>query len=830
MTVGQTAYFVDGYHGGKWGHYPPQYTSFMVAQLQKHRDWKVNLEIEPVTWSWAKQVDKKGYDAFAKLIADQSDRGRIEYVNPTYGQPYLYNISGESIIRQFAYGMRELTEHFPAIQFDTYSSEEPCFTSALPQILRSFGFQYASLKNPNTCWGGYVRAYGKEMLDWVGPDGTVIPTVPRYAIERLKDSSTWETVGNYNGKKFIEAALADGIEYPVGMCLQDAGWKNGPWLGARKGEYQATEYTTWRNYFENISTNRDLEKWDLSQEDVQVSLVWGAQVLQRIAQQVRMAENSLLMAEKWATMDKLILGTPWPAAALKTAWQPLLLAQHHDCWIVPYNKVDSLDWAGKVVQWTSLTRQIADSVLTGHAAEPLPQFRSLLVRNVLPYERTALVEYPIAITETDTSLVMVDQHGQVQPTQWSKEESPLGYQMLFRATVPAMGQSLYRLEKRAVKANSFVRVRRDKDEMVLQSDLYNIRLNLKKGGVITALKSMSGPSKEWVDTSVYKGFNELRGFFYEENKFRSSTENPATVRILEQGPLRFKIQVNGQIAGQPFMQEICLTRGEPRIDFQLKIDWKDQPRIGQFNDDELKLENGRKAFYNDAYKLLLLLPVKLKQQLIAKNAPFDVTESQLKNTFFSSWDSIKNNVLLDWVDVTDSAKTAGLALFSDHTTSYAHGEQHPLALNVQYAGKGLWGRDYKVDGPTQIKYSLLPHQGDWAQAHLWYVNDCLQNPLTAHAYNDKSLPEAQPLFTFSKKGYQLSALQYEGKDVLLRIFNAESDNTPLSIKIGFDAIEAQLEDLNGTKRQTLSWTGKSGKELSLEMPRFGFRTIRIKMR
>lgn len=830
LSEAQTAYFVDGYHGGKWGHYPPQYTSFMVEQLQGHPDWKINLEIEPVTWSWAKQVDKKGYNAFTKLIADQSDEGRIEYVNPTYGQPYLYNISGESIIRQFAYGMKELKGHFPTIQFDTYSSEEPCFTSALPQILRSFGFHYASLKNPNTCWGGYVRAYGKEMLDWVGPDGTAIPTVPRYAMERLKDGSTWETIGNYNGKNFIEAALADGIKYPVGMCLQDAGWKNGPWLGARKGEYQPTEYTTWRKYFENISTNRDLEKWQLSQEDVQVSLVWGAQVLQRIAQQVRKAENKLLMAEKWATMDKLIYDTSWPAAALNTAWQPLLLAQHHDCWIVPYNKVDSVDWAGKVVQWTSLTRQIADSVLNGQTAKPLQQFRSLLVRNVLPYERTALVKYPLATAETDTSLVIVDQYGQVQTTQWSKEETSLGYQILFRATVPAMGQSVYHLEKRPVKADSFVRVRRDKEEVVLLSDLYTIRLNLQEGGVITALQSTSEPSNEWVDTSVYKGFNELRGFFYEENKFRSSTESPATIRILEQGSLRFKIQVNGQIAGQPFKQEICLTRGEPRIDFQLKIDWKDQPRIGQFNDDELRLENGRKAFYNDAYKLLLLLPVKLKQQLIAKNAPFDVTESQLKNTFFSSWDSIKNNVLLDWVDVTDSAKTAGLALFSDHTTSYAHGEQHPLALNVQYAGKGLWGRNYNVDGPTHIEYSLLPHQGDWAQAHLWYVNDCLQNPLTAHAYDDKSLPAAQPLFTFSKKGYQLSALQYEGRDVLLRVFNAESDNTPLSIKVGFDAIEAQLEDLNGTKRRTLSWTGKSGKELSLEMPRFGFRTIRIKMR
>ena len=25
-----------------------------------------------------------------------------------------------------------------------------------------------------------------------------------------------------------------GIKHPVGMCFQDAGWKNGPWLGSGK--------------------------------------------------------------------------------------------------------------------------------------------------------------------------------------------------------------------------------------------------------------------------------------------------------------------------------------------------------------------------------------------------------------------------------------------------------------------------------------------------------------------------------------------------------------------------------------------------------------------
>ena len=143
--------------------------------------------------------------------------------------------------------MKKVEEHFPKITFTTYSSEEPCFTSALPQILKSLGFKYAVLKNPNTCWGGYVKAYGGESLNWIGPDGTSILTVPRYSSEAFQKNSTWQTIAWNNSKNYIDAALAQGIKYPVGMCIQDAGWKNGPWLGNRKSPL--TQYTTWRNYF-----------------------------------------------------------------------------------------------------------------------------------------------------------------------------------------------------------------------------------------------------------------------------------------------------------------------------------------------------------------------------------------------------------------------------------------------------------------------------------------------------------------------------------------------------------------------------------------------------
>src|SRR5690606_29166484 len=147
----------------------------------------------------------------------------------------------------FSYGIQKLKEHFPRAVFTTYSSEEPCFTSALPQVLLSFGFKYASLKNPNTCWGGYTRAFGGGLVQWQGPDGSRLLTVPRYSSEALVANSTWQTTAWNNSREYIQSALAAGIRHPVGMCLQDAGWLVGPWLKEK------ARYETWRNYIGHMA-------------------------------------------------------------------------------------------------------------------------------------------------------------------------------------------------------------------------------------------------------------------------------------------------------------------------------------------------------------------------------------------------------------------------------------------------------------------------------------------------------------------------------------------------------------------------------------------------
>lgn len=803
----QPPYFIDGYHGGVYGHYPAGFTRFITSQLEAHPHWKINLEIEPETWDAVAAREPEAYAAFSKLFADQSGNGRIEYVNPAYGQSYLYTSSGESMIRQFSYGIQKVKAHFPGAVFTTYSSEEPCFTSALPQVLRSFGFKYASLKNPNTCWGGYTRAFGGELVQWQGPDGSRLLTVPRYSSEALLPNSTWQTTAWNSSKAYIQSARAAGIAHPVGMCLQDAGWRVGPWLK------QHARYQTWRNYIGSVADKTAAPPWAVSQEDIRVSLVWGAQVLQRIAQQVRAAENRLASAEKYAAITALYDHVPWPRRQLDTAWKSLLLAQHHDCWIVPYNGRQGNTWIDKVRRWTGNTIAVSDSILLQNNSETA-YFRVLNTTGISRQEWIGLPGYKGARWKVTNS------KGKFVETQVSA-----GGQLLIKAAAPPVGFSVYKVQPATGKEDHpHPAARLENGRYHIESDLYRIEIDPARGGIITSLVEKAG-GREIVDTNNARGFNELRGYFYREGAWRSSMDTAATVRITEDNNARVSAQISGFIAGHPFTQQVTLTRGERRIDMNVKIDWKGNPGIGAYSQaDNYRAETYRKAFYNDSFKLQALFPLRLARQQLSKDAPFDVTDSRLENTFFNSWDSIKNNVILHWADVTDGR--TGLALFTDHTGSYVHGKHYPLGLTLQYAGRALWGRNYDITGPTEVNYAIVPHSGNWESGGIGGEEVRWCEPL-------KVLPGAGgkdfSLLALPGNGWQVSAMLMDGNDLLIRLYNAGGNGSVQQLSFNGKVSQAVLEQLNGLAGETLPCRQSSGKTfIRLAIPRFGIRTVRLK--
>jgi len=830
------AWFVDGYHGGIYGHYPASFTQFMVDAMKANPDWKLNLEIEPATWDFARTNTPEAYAAFKQLAEDQSTSGRVEFINPAYAQSYFWNCSGESIIQQLERGIEKIHEHFPNAQFLTYSSEEPCFTSALPGILRSFGFKYAVLKNPNTCWGGYVRNFGGELISWIGPDGTAIPTVPRYAIESLKSDSTWETIGNANSPEFIQSALKAGIEHPVGMCIQDAGWRNGPWLKEGGGTYRPSEFTTWRNYFETVAVQKPGNAWHFSQEDVQVSLVWGAQILQRIAQEVRRAENKLTTAEKMATLAAVYGQAAWPEANLNEAWRTLMLSQHHDSWIVPYNVRHDRTWADQVTDWTENTIRLSDEIirqseqtLCGGSTTNTPV--QVRVFNTLAVPRTDIAVVRLPKNWRGKPIVR-NAGGKEVPSQIVKTDNGRT-DLIFSAAVPALGYANFRIDiTNRADPNPTMLAKESDNGPVLETDLYRLELDPAHGGTIRSLVLKAQKNRQLVDVVANaRHFNELRGFFFKSGKFISTADSPARIEIIENGPVRARVRIHAQLESNIVTQVITLTRGQRRIDFSARIDWQGNPGIG-----ENYQQNGgfsptddHKAFYDDHWKLLALFPINLKRQEVYRNAPFDVTRSRLEDTFFNSWSGIKNNVLLNWVDVFDADDQAGLALFSDHTTSYVHGADHPLGLTLQYSGIGLWGRNYSLRGATEVNYSLVPHAGGWEQTSLCEESDRWNEPLRAEFCKPEtaSAMAGKSLLSFDKSGWTVPAVRLKDGKVYFRLFNA-SGETKRSLTYGGPVTKIELVRLNGDVIREIPVTKENGRvHFELTLPRFGIGTLRL---
>lgn len=262
----------------------------------------------------------------------------------------------------------------------------------------------------------------------------------------------------------------------------------------------------------------------------------------------------------------------------------------------------------------------------------------------------------------------------------------------------------------------------------------------------------------------------------------------------------------------------------------MHIDWNGQPGIGAYDQsDNYKAEERKKAFYNDEYKLHVEFPFRNLGENLYKNAPFDVFKSELENTLYSSWDTIKHNVILNWVEVENAADNYGVALFTDHTTSYLQTEELPLGLTVQYVGKALWGRNYRIHGPTHIRYALLPHAKNWQDAAVEFASAAWSEPLIGHFIESPNSSQQISLFETSDKNLHVSAVTVNGTDLFVRFYNTSSENEHPEIHWNCSADAMELVDLNGEKISFLQPEKSThGYEVTkLVIPQFGFQTIKL---
>jgi alpha-mannosidase len=858
-------YFADGYHGGAKGHMPAGAWRDILNTLRQTQPWKLGLDIEPESWDALLRDDPVSYRELKAYLETPAPLPRVEMLGGTFSQPYGWAVNGESNIRQFIRGAQMIRRHFPATVLETYAVQEPCWASCLPQILRSLGFTAAVLKDPGTAWGGYAAGYDADLVNWVGPDGTRIPTVPRYACEDVK--KVYETESGNPTPEFARKCVEHGIPHPAGTYLQDLGWVAKPKVS---GDF--IRYVTWREYIHHIA-DPATKDWKFGIEDILTTLPWGEKTLQLVAQQERSAENRILMAEKIAAIAWMEQRSPWPEQELVEAWDDLLWAQGHDPWITATTRTGRQAWAFQVAAGTLQTEENANTILENAsralasegAALPAdgsaPQW--LRVVNTLGSERDEVVETNFA-TDRGTRFVRVlDAEGheipcQITPTRryssrepqsdvnrrngtanrgLSPGESLNAATIQFRARVPAIGSTMYRLEPMSVdpttKPQGSTSARSaENGTVLLENDLYRVRIDPARGGAITELFAKS-LGKEFCDPSAERVLNEYRGYFIAQKQWRSSTEQPANVAILESGPLQARARISGHVGGVPFQTMITLAEGRRRIDFQVRFNYEQETWIGDPWDikPEDRRSEPRRSQNDGRWKLQAFFPTVLRNTSIYKNAAYDVCKSRNTDTFFQRWDEIKHNIVVNWVDAFDDRNNLGLAVLSDHTTAYTHGPEHPLALVLGWGWEGgFWWGKRSLLGTTQINYALIPHQDLWDKAGISEETARWHEPLIPFLL--QGAPPAnlhsRSLIRTDAPGIEIPTIQLDADRALVRLFNAAGPESEFVVSFLMRPSRVELVELSGKAIRELPVQRESDGRyiVKLAMPRFGLRTLR----
>ena len=841
-------YAVDGYHGGKYGHMPMGAFRDVLQKLRDHPDWKLSLDIEPVSWDDLKLRDPSTYEQFRQMLADGQST-RLEIVSSTYAQPYPWLTDGESFIRQMRYGLKKTAEHFPHLRVTTYAVQEPCWTSALPQLLRSFGFELAVLKNPSTAWAGYCEGAEGEKRMWIGPDGTGILAIPRYACEGLL--TTWQTESVFARRGFVDRCRASGVARPAGMCFQDLGWPACPYVTQPFfTEYRSEEmlladsvcYTTWREYAEQIA-DAPAADLRLTQEAFRVALPWGDPQLAHMARMVRRGENELLEAQ-WLDALRFAYTGDTAARLMDLAAEQVMLAQHHDAWICASCGDGEKNWANascaRVLNAEHMLEKIRMGAMSdlGTLARVVPAVgtQCAMAINMLARSEERLAEVPVTF-DRGVWGVRVLQNGSEVPHQFICERA---YEdgswnagiLLARVQAHGMGAEMLRIESlpEEEKQPPMASVSHLENTVEMESDLYRIVLDLRKGGAIRELFCKSD-GLNMVDKASGKPFNGFYGYSIDEKRWISSADAPATAEIVLNGPLVARVRLRGCVGAIPFVQTLTLRAGERAMDVEAEFDFPEKTHIGEdfpIADEDALLQRHR-SYHDGRYKLNAYFPTVFAQERVCKDAAFDVCESQNVDTHFQRWDEIRHNILISFVDVCD--RQHGIAIFSDHTTAYVHGSGEPLGLTVAWAADGgYWWRNRALSGHHEVGYAILPHTGDWRQADLWHEGQKLRHPMLARQMGGFCEETGFSLLRVLNGGVELSeTLVEKDRSLTLRLFNPGEGGKQRLWLSGALKPEATLCELDGRALEQVqtAYCEQGGVCLELTMPRFAVRSLRL---
>lgn len=529
--------------------------------------------------------------AMFQEIKQRVEEGRWAIAGGMWVQPDCNIPAGESFARHLLHSQRYFKEKFGMIAKVGYNVDSFGHNGNLPQILKKggmIGYIYrrpdSQLENPEL---------QEDLILWESPDGTRLPTF-----------RTPTGYGDAGLKLDVYAQLIEKYDIPYLAFYGIGNHGGGPSIKRLnqieqwKAEGESMEYSSPNRYFEDIIAAGIPEKLRVYKKDLQHHASGCYSADANIKKLNRLAENSLLTAEKFNVLRRHALNEEYDNHdKLTKAWKKLLFNQFHDiltgCCVrdaqeeawravggVADQAEEALNFDLQKLSWninTHRTASTAPAQKAGRFWEKEGEGAPVVVFNPHGFQ----VEQPVVINNSLSSSAAVgavcDEEGNFLPFQEIRGNS-VNYEnktnYMFLAKVPAYGYRTYYIYKTEQHNPAVADGPRVWDN-VLENKYLRVEFNREHGFIEklidkrTGKQVNSGPLARGVmvdDTSNDTWAHKVFTFTGQAGCFTA-----AQYRSLDNGPLRAGIRVTSRYSASILKQDFYLSKDSDAVEVDCRL-------------------------------------------------------------------------------------------------------------------------------------------------------------------------------------------------------------------------------------------------------------------
>jgi hypothetical protein len=719
--------------------------------------------------------------------------GRIE-IAPKWAAIFQELPDGEVHARNMAIGKRYAQDVFGMDAQVAHLGDLPGYTPQFPQILEQSRVPYAVITR--------MGPSDKSAFFWTSPNGSKV-----LAWNALKGYG-WGTfltskTASFDDKRtrFLKD-LADVRKTTNGPILMH--WGTDLWappddlVATMETFFQAVQakliIATPSEFFRRLETSPALP--EVSGE---IPSSWPniGSSLVHIWPGIIPATNTLLTAEKFATINYALGYADYPQQEFAFLWKKLIESMDHnhdgqsgtigDNRKIEYMRLAAIQ-GGEILR--DRLRNIAERVQV-----PIADSFPIVVFNPLGWERDDVVRAhvtlygkvgPADLGAFRKGLRLLDEKGDSVPfhvAEWSENISR-AVQLVFVARgVPSLGYKTYYLVA-AEKPEPFppaavVKLDADNDRReprrplgsdVLENAFYRLAVDRATGRVTLFDKALNRDVCRDMEIVA----TEERGGNYIGVEPLSGRTIPSMVdRVLveENNSIRAVVRIDSQIADIPSTQRLTLYQGLKQLDVENTVEWK-APRL-------VRVEQWFPlTSQNAAIHYGLPFGANAADNIMPKTGPHATDEIK-----YDSWRNAR--LIHDWIHA--GATDGGLTIASDHQ-QFRLGENLICAemvrgtrfVSVKVAhGDEITSLNYPPAGTYVFRYSLSSAAGDWKASKAYQLGIGWNNPLLPISVADdvtgKSLPPTQSFCSVKPANLVLSALKKADRSssIVLRVYEME---------------------------------------------------------